>query len=178
MNDPYSPGANDDCHTPAYGVKPILEFIPPDAIVWCPFDIETSEYVKQISEQNPVVYSHIANGQDYFSYEPDEWDVMVSNPPFTGKRAIFRRALAFGKPFALIMTNTWLNDRAPMQLFKDKDLQLLMFDRRIEFIQGNDRVKYKIPFASSYFCWNLLPKQIIIKELSKITGSLEEYLED
>jgi hypothetical protein len=33
------------------------------------------------------------------------------------------------------MTNTWLNDAAPKQLFKDKELQLLMFDKRMEFIQ-------------------------------------------
>jgi len=31
------------------------------------------------------------------------------------------------------MTNTWLNDSAPKQLFKDKELQLLMFDKRIDF---------------------------------------------
>jgi len=59
---------------------------------------------------------------------------MISNPPFTNKRKYFERALSFNKPFALIMTNTWLNDAAPKQLFKDKELQLLMFDKRMKFI--------------------------------------------
>lgn len=174
----YSPGSNDECLTPAYGVKPILEFIPRGAIVWCPFDTADSEFVKQISKSNRVVHSHIANGQDFYSYEPDEWDVMVSNPPFTNKRQIFQRALSFGKPFALIMSNTWLNDRAPMLLFKDKDLQLLMLDKRMEFIQKDGKDTNKITFSSSYYCWNFLPKQIIIRELNKTTGSLEGYLED
>ena len=165
----YSKGNNDECYTPHYAVKPILKYIPKDAIVWCPFDTEESEFVKQISNINKVEYSHINNDQDFFQYEPDDWDIMLSNPPFTNKRKIFERALLLNKPFALIMTNTWLNDSAPKQLFMDmnKDLQLLMFDKRMEFIDPNGEVNNKITFSSSYYCWNFLPKQIIIKKLNK-----------
>jgi hypothetical protein len=155
----YSKGNNDECYTPDYGVEPILEYIPEGAIVWCPFDDESSEFVKQISKKNIVVSSHINEGKDFFEYEPKEWDVIISNPPFTNKRKFFERALSFGKPFALIMTNTWLNDSAPKQLFKDKDLQLLMF------VSPDGRDNNKITFSSSYYCWNFLPKQIIMKEL-------------
>ena len=161
----YSGGNNDECYTPDYGVKPILKYIPEGAIVWCPFDTEESEFVKQISKQNQVEYSHISTGHDFFDYEPDEWDMMVSNPPFTNKRKYFERALNLGKPFALIMTNTWLNDSAPKQLFKDKDLQLLMFDKRMKFISPDGRDNDKITFSSSYYCYNILPKQIIMEKL-------------
>ena len=161
----YSKGNNDECYTPHYAVKPILKYIPKDAIVWCPFDTEESEFVKQISQQNEVIYSHIDNNQDFFTYEPDNWDVIISNPPFTNKRKFFERALTFNKPFALIMTNTWLNDSAPKQLFKDRDLQLLMFDKRMKFISPDGRDNSKITFSSSYYCWNFLPKQIIMEEL-------------
>ena len=57
-------GKNDECYTPHYGVTPILKYIPEGKIVWCPFDKEDSEFVKQIRE--PVVYSHIDTGQDFF----------------------------------------------------------------------------------------------------------------
>ena len=169
MNDKellYSTGSNDECYTPDYGVEPILKYIPKDAIVWCPFDTEESEFVKQISKQNKTVYSHIMTGQDFFDYEPDKWDAMVSNPPFTKKRKYFERALSFGKPFALIMTNTWLNDSAPKLLFEDKDLQLLMFDKRIKFNSPDGRANDKITFSTSYYCWNFLPKQIIMEKLN------------
>jgi hypothetical protein len=161
----YSGGNNDECYTPEYGVKPILKYIPKDAIVWCPFDTSESEFVKQIEQQNEVTYSHIGTGRDFFDYEPYEWDVMVSNPPFTNKRKYFERALSFNKPFALIMTNTWLNDSAPKQLFKDRDLQLLMFDKRMKFISPDGRDNDKITFSSSYYCWNMLPKQIVMETL-------------
>ena len=161
----YSSGNNDECYTPDYGVEPILKYIPEGDIVWCPFDKEDSQFVIQISKQNEVVRSHIDVGQDFFDYEPHAWDIIVSNPPFTDKRKFFERALSFNKPFALIMTNTWLNDSAPKQLFKDKDLQLLMFDKRMKFISPDGRNNDKITFSSSYYCWNFLPKQIIMEEL-------------
>ena len=163
----YSGGNNDECYTPDYAVQPILEYIPKDVTVWCPFDTEESQFVKQISKTNPVTYSHLDKGQDFFQYQPSEWDIIISNPPFSNKKKFFKRALAFNKPFALIMTNTWLNDSTPKVLFKDKDLQLLMFDKRMEFVNPNGQVNNKITFSSSYYCWNFLPKQIIMKTLNK-----------
>lgn len=162
----YSEGKNDECYTPAYGVEPIVEFVKPEWVIWCPFDTEESQFVKILSKTNKVIHSHISNKEDFFLYEPKEhWDVIISNPPFTNKREIFERALSFNKPFALIMSNTWLNDSAPKQLFMQKDLQLLMFDKRMEF--DNGVASNKITFSSSYYCWNFLPKQIIMKVLSK-----------
>lgn len=162
----YSKGKNDECLTLNYAVKPILKYIPKDFIVWCPFDLETSEFVKQIrANGNKVIATHIMNGQDFYTYEPKEkWDCIISNPPFTNKRKIFERALSFNKPFALIMSNTWLNDSAPKQIFKEKDLQLLMFEERMKF-KNDGKVNNKITFSSSYYCWNFLPKQIIMESL-------------
>lgn len=162
----YSMGSNDECFTPDYGVKPIIKYIPKDAMIWCPFDTNESEYVKQIkSNDNKVITSHINNGQDFYTYEPEEsWDIIISNPPFTNKRKIFERALSFNKPFALLMSNTWLNDSAPKQLFYNKQLQLLMFDKRIKF-SNNGVINNKITFSSSYYCYNFLPKDLICEIL-------------
>jgi len=157
----YSKGKNDECYTPIEGVLPILKYIPKDKIIWCPFDTEESNFVKEISKTNKVIKSHIVEGKDFFEYEPEEWDILISNPPFTDKRKYFERALSFNKPFALIMSLTWLNDSAPKQLFFEKDLQLLMFDKRMKFNNIN-----KITFSSAYFCWNFLPKQIIMEKLN------------
>ena len=163
----YSKGANDECYTLDYAVKPILKYLPKDKIIWCPFDTEKSEFYRQLSQGGwQVIRSHISEGKDYYKYEPEQWDIIVSNPPFTNKRAIFERALSFNKPFALIMSNTWLNDSAPKQLFRNKDLQLLMFEERMKF-RNNGMIDKKITFSSSYYCYRLLPKQIIIENLKK-----------
>lgn len=164
----FSGGRNDECFTPDYGVKPIIKYIPSGVKVWCPFDTKESQFVQQIQQKTTVIHTHISEGYDFLTYNPDfEWDVIVSNPPFTNKRKFFERALSFNKPFALIMSNTWLNDSAPKQLFKDKDLQLLMFDKRMKFNSPDGRQNNKITFSSSYYCWNFLPKQIVMEELTE-----------
>ena len=164
----YSEGNNDECYTPAYAVIPILKFIPKNWVIWCPFDTEDSEYVKLIrANGNKVIASHINNNQDFFKYQPTEnWDCIISNPPFTDKRKTFERALSFGKPFALLMSLTWLNDKYSKWVFKEanREMQLLMFDKRIKFL-NNGVVQNKITFSSGYYCSDFLPKQIIIEEL-------------
>lgn len=132
-------------------------------IIRCPFDTEESNFVKLLrKEWFTVVCSHIDEWKDFYTYEPEQRDIIVSNPPFTNKRKIFERCLSFNKPFSLLMSNTRLNDAAPKQLFKDKELQLLMFDKRIEYSWNK-----KITFSSSYYCYNLLPKQIIMEFITK-----------
>jgi len=163
----YNKVGSDESYTPNYGVAPILKYIPKDAIVWCPFDKEHSEYVRQIRlNGNAVIYSHIEEGRDFFEFEPLEWDVIVSNPPFKNKRAFFERALSFNKPFALLMTLASLNDKNPAFCFYEANaqMQLLKFDKRIHFEQDGE-TKKKTTFSSGYFCRDFLPKDLILEEL-------------
>lgn len=161
----YSLSEDDECYTPKYGVEPLLEFLLKfkDKTIWCPFDTDDSEFVKVFRKAGySVVSSHITDGKDFFEYEPEKWDVIVSNPPFHGKRKFFERALSFGKPFALLAPITWLNDSAPKKLFGD-EMQILMFDKRICF-DGKGKA---INFSSAYFCKDFLPQQIVCRELKK-----------
>lgn len=169
----YSAGKNDECFTPRYGVLPIVKHIKTkfpnhNVTVWCPFDKEDSEFIKVLKENGfKVIASHIDNGQDFYTYEPKEhWDCIVSNPPFSHKRNIFERAMSFNKPFALMFSMTWLNDSAPKKIFieRNKQMQILMFDKRIKFL-NNGVVQNKITFSSGYLCWNFLQKDVICENL-------------
>lgn len=163
----YSKGKNDECLTLPYAVEPILKYIPKNAVVWCPFDKLESEFVQQISKSNKVIFSHIDFGQDFYEYEPNEnWDILISNPPFSGKRTIFERALSFNKPICLLAPMTWLNDKYSKWVFKEanRQMQLLMFDKRMKFM-NNGEIQNKITFSSGYYCSDFLPKDIVIEEL-------------
>ena len=163
----YASGDNDECYTPAYAVRALIPHLEKfrGGTIWCPFDDESSNFVNILKEEGfNVIRSHISEGQDFYTHEPLEWDVMVSNPPFTNKRQIFERALYLGKPFALIMSNTWLNDAAPKQIFKNATLQLLMFEERMKFLNQDNSVN-KITFSSSYFCVGVLENQIMFDSL-------------
>ena len=97
-----------------------------------------------------------------YKYEPEKWDLIVSNPPFTNKKAIFERANSFNKPYCLLMTLAWLNDSAPKKIWKDRDLQLLMFEKRVNF-KGMGK---NPTFSSAYYCYKFLPKQIIMRDFN------------
>lgn len=159
----YSTGKNDECYTPAIGVLPLLKYMDRSRLYWLPFDTEESEFFKVFRSHGFTCFcTHIDTGQDFFEFTPEyEFDAIVSNPPFTNKAKIFERALSFEKPFALLMTNSWLNDSAPKKLFRNHDLQLLMFEERMKF-KGKDS---KITFSSSYFCRDFLGKQIVMDSL-------------
>jgi len=163
----YSKGKNDECMTPVEAVIPLLEFLEPfkNRTIWCPFDRDDSNFVKILRDNGfDVINTHISYGQDFYEYEPLFWDVIVSNPPFTNKRKIFERCMKLGKPFALLMTNVWLNDAAPW-IVLGEDMQLLAFTDRINFLDENGYRMGKPTFASSYYCYKLLPKQICVRNL-------------
>lgn len=100
---------SDEVYTPAYAVKPLLKYLDkgykPCYTIWCPFDTEESEYVKQFrADGHKVIATHIDNGQNFFTYEPEEnYDFIISNPPFSLKDAILKRLNELNKPFAILL---------------------------------------------------------------------------
>jgi hypothetical protein len=164
-------GCNDECYSPAYAVESIVNLIPNDYTIWCPFDKEWSQFVQVFKKHGfKVIHSHIDDGKDFFTYEPEEkWDIIVSNPPFTKKKKYFERAFGFNKPFMLLNTAQWLNDAAPCKLYKkyNKEMEIVHFTDRIKYYtkdeQGNNvEIGNKIPFKSVYFCSDVLPRNNVI----------------
>ena len=90
-----------------------------------------------------VVHSHILTGEGFFVYEPEEWDLIVSNPPFSIKQKVVERCLALGKPFALLLSNLWLNSSAPVHLFQEKgDADVVV--RQTYPVYGKERCLFRI----------------------------------
>ena len=152
---------NDERYTPAILVQPILDYIPKGSTVWCPFDLEGSEFVFALKEHGcNVIYSHIKLGQDFFSYEPDEpYDYIVSNPPFTRKLEVLDRLYKLDKPFAMLLNLECLNYQEVGSFFLDKNLELLIVDKKVSF-DGNTA-----SFNTSYFCNKMLPEKLMFAHL-------------
>ena len=165
----YSFGSN-EYYTPYYGVEPILEYVSKDKTVWCPFDKEWSAFVQSFKKSgNKVIHSHIDDGQDFFTYEPSEpYDIIVSNPPFSCKDEILERLYKLDKPFMMLLPVHTLQGKKRVDLFKRYGLQLLVFDTRVGFHFCIDEDAYEnCYFGSLYFCRNILPHDIIFKNLVK-----------
>lgn len=151
----------DEYYTPPILVKPILQYIKPSNTVWCPFDTDTSEFVTALRELgHRVIVSHIWNGQDFFNYTPnDEYDCIISNPPFSQKLAVLDRLYQLNKPFAMLLGLPILNYQEVGSFFLDKELQLLIVDKKVSFDGKTSS------FNTSYFCYKMLPRDIIFCHL-------------
>lgn len=168
--------ASDECYTPFYAVEPLLEFIPKAKTIWCPFDEEWSAFYVLLKEKGyDVVRSSLAEGQDFFTFEPERWDILISNPPFSKKDAVLKRAYSFDKPFALLLPLTTLQGISRFKTF-DNDIQLLSFDKRIGYhtkAHMGEPTKSNF-YASAYFCRNLLPTKLELRELNLYGRALTE----
>lgn len=125
--------------------------------VWCPFDKELSEFVLFFKENFPVVkvvYSHIDDGQDFFEYEPEHYDIICSNPPFSRKLDVFKRLNKLGKPWVMLSNVMCLNYMEIGNYFADNPVQLLIPDKRVSF-DGNPS-----SFCSAFFCKDFLPSSL------------------
>ena len=169
----YYNGGGDEQLTPRKTVEILLPYIThlKNKIIWCPFDKEDSNFVKVLTENGyNVTYSHIEYGQDFFKYEPDEWDVIISNPPYTNKRAFWERCLGFGKPFTLLLPLNILSDSVINTTMKGKedDFCLLIPSRRTKFYNAITKQVGNSPtFKASYFGYKIFEKPIILADLDK-----------
>jgi hypothetical protein len=148
----------DEYYTPKILIEPLIKYIKPNSTIWCPFDKQNSEYVIELSKHFKVIYSHI-DDNDFFDYEPENYDYIISNPPFSKKLKILERLYKLNKPFAVLLGLPILNYQEIGNFFLDKELQLLIFDKKVSF-DGNTA-----SFNSSYFCHNFLPKDLIFHSL-------------
>ena len=176
----------DEYYTPKILVEAIIPHLkcnpntfdisPEQITVWCPFDTKNSEFVLCLQEAGfNVIYSHLWAGQDFFEYEPDEeYDYIISNPPFTKKLEVFERLYELEKPFAMVMGLPILNYQEVGAFFVDKqkqgkELQLLIVDKKVSF-DGNTA-----SFNNSYFCWNMLERDIVFHHLEH-NNSRKHYI--
>ncbi len=164
----------DECYTPFYAVTPLLEFIPEHKKIWCPFDEEWSAFYQIFSENGySVIRSALKDGLDFFQYGPSEYDVIISNPPFSKKDAVLKRLYELEKSFAMLLPVSSLQAKGRFRLFR-MGLELLVFDNRVQYHTNRfDITKGGCHFGSAYFCRNLLPEKLVFRELRKYERSLK-----
>lgn len=152
--------ANDERYTPPILIKPIIPFIQKHWTVWCPFDTDDSEFVIQLRRNgNKVIATHIWNGQDFFDYEPEHYDCIISNPPFSRKLEVLARCYELDKPFAMLLNLECLNYQEVGTFFLNRPLQLLIPDKKVSFDGRTSS------FNTSYFCNRLLPQDLMFTHL-------------
>ena len=135
MREKFSTSVNNEYYTPKYAVNILKEHLKKEwKTIWCPFDKEWSNYVIILKELGyNVIHTHIDNGEDFINYVPNfEFDVIISNPPFSIKNQVIKKCFDYNKPWCLLLPYTMFFAKSTIQLCGDR-IQFLMIDDRISF---------------------------------------------
>lgn len=169
--------AMDVCQTPPYALEPLMQYIdgeslwdrtgPNPPIIWEPANGQgiLSNALKVADFD--IVTSDIQTGQNFFEYDPDNWDVLITNPPFSIKPAWLRRCYELCKPFALLMPVEFMGTAGAAKLFAEYGVEIMILTPRVDFKMPKEGWFSSAQFPVCWYCWNLLPKPLMFAELNK-----------
>ena len=143
---------SDNYATDKNGWESIKDFIPRNKKIWAPFycDGKQKELFKELG------FDIIHEDKDFFKYEPEEWDIIVDNPPFSKFKPICERLKKLDKPFILICPSKTFNLKYFQRHFKDHLQVIIPFKKRPTFTHLTHPKKgYTPPFGTSYYCYKM-----------------------
>lgn len=159
---------NDEYYTPEYAITPLLKYLKPDSLIWCPFDRDESNFVKVFRENGfRVVNTHIDNGGDFFECYYNN-DYIISNPPYSRKLEVLQRLFEIDRPFAMLVGVVGLFDSfEKSKLFNENDFEIMYLNPRVNYLDRNWNEVKACPYQSAYVCHNILPKKIVFETIDR-----------
>lgn len=144
---------NDNYNTPVEAWEFLLNNMQQEAknsIIWCPF-YHDGTLMNSLKNCN-LNLIHV--NKDFFTYEPNKFDYIIDNPPYSCKREIIERCLMLNKPFALLLPMDTLERHYIKDLFNSNTnkIQILIPRKRYDYT-GNS--KNRTPFKSVWLIFNL-----------------------
>ena len=95
--------------------------------VWCPFNDTSSVWVNVLKERG---FDVVTTDTDFFVTDPPQGvQCIISNPPFSLKKAVMDRIKELNLRFCLILPFQWLNDGVPLEYGH----QVMFFRKRMHF---------------------------------------------
>ena len=156
-------GVYDELYTPKYAIKPLLKFLPKNIKIWECTDYRSSNITKILKENGYEVIKTHKDNFDFLNDKPNfDFDMIITNSPYSLKDEFIKKCYEYKKPFALLLPITSLEGIERGKMFRNKGVEVLVLDKRIDF-----NGKGKNWYNTSWFCYNVLPKQLIFEELKK-----------
>jgi hypothetical protein len=100
---------------------------------------------------------------DFLVQQPEQWDITLTNPPFSRKDEFLARAYRLGKPFALLLPVEALGGRR-VCLYRQHGIELLVPSKRINFRDNQGELPLGAAFPTAWFCWRILPRKLVFVE--------------
>ena len=147
-------GAFDELYTPEIAIEMLLPYIPKNVkTIWECTAIKESKIVKVLKANGyNVITSHIEDGFDFLNYEPEQYDMIITNPPYSLKNKFLKRAFELNKPFAFLLPLTTLEGIERGKMFDKNNIQLLIPNKRFNFKPEKNSGAW---FQTSWFTYKL-----------------------
>jgi hypothetical protein len=159
----------DNYRTPEEVVYPIVNLINKDKTIWECTGIENGNIGKILRFSGfKVIETHIEKGFNFLTDKPNfDFDIIITNPPFSLKTEFIARCYEIGKPFMLLLPVTAIEGVARQKLYVKYGINLLLFNRRVNYIRKE--AKTGSWFGSAWFCWNIagIEKQLNFIDIIK-----------
>lgn len=132
-------GHSDSMQTPTWALEPLFKYMDKNYIYWEPACGKGYLVDEMRGRGYKVKWSDIARDprEDFFKFEPKQWDVIITNPPFSEKNEWLERCYKLGKPFALLLPYTALETPARQALFRCYGIEVIFMDKRVSFETPN-----------------------------------------
>jgi len=151
---------HDDYMTPKHAWEDIKQYIP-KVKIWEAFygDGTSGNHLAELG------FNVIHEERDFFTEPPDEYDAIITNPPYSQSKNIMNKLLEYDKPFIMIMPSSKINT-SYLRSWKDKGIQIIIPRKRIHFIKIVDGKvidkKSTCNFDCFYYCYKInLHKDIV-----------------
>lgn len=134
MKPPLKTRFADDFQTPSIALNPLVPFLSNKWIIW-----ECAEGKGNLTREldargYKVIGTDILSGFDFLKWTPDDYDCIITNPPYSLKQKFLARAYHLGKPFAFLLPLTTFETAKRQYYFKKYGLEVILFDKRINFV--------------------------------------------
>ena len=166
MKPPLRQGSPDDFQTPKEALLPLLPYLDRNWMIWeCACG--NGNLVRGLTEdKRNVTSSDILTGRDFLTWTPPWFDCIITNPPFKYKQQFLERCYELDKPFALLLPLTALETGKRQALFAKYGLEIILFDKRINFETPNKVQNSSSWFATAWFTNGLnIGKQLSFAKL-------------
>lgn len=155
---------NDELYTPKYAIDPLLKYLDKfkDKTIWECTDFGSSNITKVLKDNGFKVISTHKENFDFLNDKPNfEFDVIITNTPYSIKDDFLKKCYEYNKPFALLLPITALEGINRGKMYKKWGVQLIVLDKRINYMKS----KKSNWFNTSWFCWQLLDNDLNFEQL-------------
>lgn len=116
---------NDEIYTPEIALIPLLKYLPKNIKIWECTDFGKSNITKVLKEHGYDVISTHKSNFDFLSDKPSfDFDVIITNPPYSLKDEFIKKCYEYNKPFALLLPITALEGIRRGQCINNMDYNL------------------------------------------------------